>query len=58
MEIRVKKLHPEAVLPKRGSSAAAGSDIELGAYVDASGTEYANYLLIALEPINFADYLD
>ena len=39
-------------------SAAAGSDIELGAYVDASGTEYANYLLIALEPINFADYLD
>ena len=39
-------------------SAAAGSDIELGSYVDAPGTEYANYLLIALEPINFADYLD
>ncbi len=27
MEIRVKKLHPDAVLPKRGSSAAAGSDL-------------------------------
>ncbi|MBO4884313.1 MAG: DUF3798 domain-containing protein [Clostridia bacterium] len=37
---------------------AAGSEIELGTYVDASGVEYDNYLLIALEPINFADYLD
>ena len=37
---------------------AAGSEIELGAYVDASGVEYPNYLLIALEPINFADYLN
>ncbi len=37
---------------------AAGSEIELGTYVDAAGTEYANYLLIALEPIDFADYLD
>ena len=37
---------------------ATGSDIELGTYVDASGNEYDNYLLIALEPINFADYLD
>ncbi len=36
---------------------AAGSDIELGTYVDASGNEYPNYLLIALEPINFADYV-
>ncbi len=39
-------------------SEAAGSDIEFTKYVDASGNEYANYLLIALEPINFADYLD
>ena len=37
---------------------AAGSEIELGTYVDAAGNEYANYLLIALEPINFADYLN
>jgi len=37
---------------------AAGGEIELGTYVDASGAEYDNYLLIALEPINFADYLD
>ncbi len=37
---------------------ATGSNIELGAYVDASGTEYPNYLLIALDPINFADYLN
>jgi len=37
---------------------AAGGEIELGTYVDASGTDYPNYLLIALEPINFADYLD
>ena len=36
---------------------AAGGEIELGTYVDASGNEYPNYLLIALEPINFADYL-
>ena len=34
-----------------------GSPIELGTYVDAEGNEYPNYLLIALEPINFADYL-
>jgi len=39
-------------------SEAAGSEIELGKYVDASGKEYDNYLLIALEPINFADYLE
>ena len=38
-------------------SAAAGSEIEFTKYVDASGNEYDNYLLIALEPINFADYL-
>ncbi len=38
-------------------SNAAGGDIELGAYVDAAGNTYDNYLLIALEPINFADYL-
>ena len=37
---------------------AAGSDIELGTYVDAAGVEYPNYLLIALEPIDFADYLN
>lgn len=36
---------------------ATGGEIELGAYVDAEGKEYANYLLIALDPINFADYL-
>ncbi len=36
---------------------AAGGEIELGTYVDAAGVEYPNYLLIALEPINFADYL-
>ena len=36
---------------------AAGGEIELGTYVDAEGNEYDNYLLIALEPINFADYL-
>ena len=36
---------------------AAGSEIELGTYVDAEGNEYDNYLLIALDPINFADYL-
>ena len=36
---------------------AAGGEIELGTYVDASGNSYDNYLLIALEPINFADYL-
>ena len=38
-------------------SEAAGSDIEFTKYVDASGNTYDNYLLIALEPINFADYL-
>ncbi|MBQ6529244.1 MAG: hypothetical protein IJI38_12025, partial [Clostridia bacterium] len=38
-------------------SEAAGSNIEFTKYVDASGNEYANYLLIALDPINFADYL-
>ena len=38
-------------------SEAAGSDIEFTKYVDASGSTYDNYLLIALEPINFADYL-
>lgn len=38
-------------------ASAAGSEIELGTYVDASGNEYPNYLLIALEPINFADYV-
>ncbi|MBQ3102913.1 MAG: dUTP diphosphatase [Oscillospiraceae bacterium] len=27
MEIKVKKLHPEAILPKRGSVDAAGSDL-------------------------------
>ena len=37
---------------------AAGGEIELGTYVDADNNEYENYLLIALEPINFADYLD
>ena len=37
---------------------ATGSKLELGTYVDAAGVEYPNYLLIALEPINFADYLD
>ena len=37
---------------------AAGGEIELGTYVDASGNSYDNYLLIALEPINFADYLN
>jgi hypothetical protein len=37
---------------------AAGGEIELGTYVDAEGNEYPNYLLIALERINFADYLD
>ncbi len=36
---------------------AAGGEIELGQYVDAAGTTYENYLLIALEPINFADWL-
>ena len=36
---------------------ACGGEIELGTYVDADGKEYPNYLLIALEPINFADYL-
>ena len=36
---------------------ATGSEIELGTYVDADNKEYPNYLLIALEPINFADYL-
>ena len=38
-------------------SEAAGSDIEFTKYVDASGNTYDNYLLIALDPINFADYL-
>ena len=38
-------------------SDAAGSEIEFTTYVDAEGNEYDNYLLIALEPINFADYL-
>ncbi len=37
---------------------ATGGEIELGTYVDAAGVEYPNYLLIALEPINFADYLN
>ena len=36
---------------------ATGGEIELGTYVDANNNEYANYLLIALDPINFADYL-
>jgi len=36
---------------------ATGGEIELGTYVDAEGKEYPNYLLIALDPINFADYL-
>ena len=36
---------------------ATGSDIEFTPYVDAEGNEYPNYLLIALDPINFADYL-
>ena len=36
---------------------AAGGEIELGQYVDAEGKTYENYLLIALEPINFADWL-
>ena len=36
---------------------ATGGPIELGTYVDADNKEYANYLLIALDPINFADYL-
>ena len=36
---------------------AAGGEIELGKYVDAAGNTYDNYLLIALEPINFADYV-
>jgi len=38
-------------------SEAAGGDIELGTYVDADNVEYENYLLIALEPIDFNDYL-
>ena len=38
-------------------SKATGSNIEFTPYVDAEGTEYDNYLLIALDPINFADYL-
>ena len=38
-------------------SEAAGSDIEFTKYVDASGNTYDNDLLIALDPINFADYL-
>ncbi len=38
-------------------SEAAGSEIKFNKYVDASGKTYDNYLLIALEPINFADYL-
>ena len=36
---------------------ACGGEIELGTYVDANNVEYNNYLLIALEPIDFADYL-
>ena len=39
-------------------SEAAGSEIEFTKYVDAEGKEYDNYLLIALDPINFADYLN
>ena len=46
----------EALLSKCFSNA-AGGEIELGKYVDASGTTYDNYYLIALEPIDFADYL-
>ncbi len=37
---------------------ATGGEIELGAYVDATGKTYDNYLLIALDPIDFADWLD
>ncbi len=37
---------------------AVGGDIELGTYVDADNVEYPNYLLIAMEPIDFNDYLD
>ncbi len=39
-------------------SEAAGSDIEFTKYVDASGNAYDNYLLIALDPIDFADWLE
>jgi hypothetical protein len=46
----------EALLSKCFANA-AGGEIELGKYVDASGTTYDNYYLIALEPIDFADYL-
>ncbi len=35
---------------------AAGGIIELGVFRDAAGRKYSNYLTIALEPINFADY--
>ena len=36
---------------------AAGGIIELGVFRDAAGRKHSNYLTIALEPINFADYL-
>ena len=36
---------------------ATGGPIALEAYVDADGKAYDNYLLIAMDPINFADYL-
>ena len=39
-------------------SAAAGANATLGKYVDAQGTEYANYYLIAFDAIDFADYAE
>ena len=37
---------------------ATGGEIELGAYQDQDGKTYDNYLLIALDPIDFADWLE
>ena len=39
-------------------SAAAGANATLGKYVDAQGTEYANYYLIAFDAIDFSDYAE
>ncbi len=39
-------------------SESAGAQATFGTYTDDKGVTYDNYLLIAFDPLNFADYLD
>ena len=48
---------PDVTIGSQNATEFEWLDCAEGSGLDASGNEYPNYLLIALEPINFADYV-